>query len=302
MKINLNAVTKVIGKAGLALKKSSPEIMLTAGIVGVIGATVLACRATTKVHDIVNETHDELDKAEEDALERGLPEKYRKKAVFKVYANQTAKFAKIYAPSVALGAVSLGLIVGSHCVLNRRYIGTTAAYKAVEEAFRAYRKRVSDIVGEDKEKDIYLGRENRDDIPVREENAETGEAIITPTKGVIVNPKYGASPYARFFDESSPEWKKNAEYNRMFLECQQKYANNLLKARGHVFLNEIYDMLGFPRSQAGAVVGWVLGNGDDYIDFGIYNCYREKARDFVNGYERSILLDFNVDGVIYDKI
>jgi hypothetical protein len=106
------------------------------------------------------------------------------------------------------------------------------------------------------------------------------------------------SPYARFFDEGSPEWKKNSELNRLYVQCQQNYANNLLRARGHVFLNEVYDMLGIDRSQAGSVVGWVIGtDGDNYVDFGL-------QRAFSSGLigERNILLDFNVDGVIYDKI
>lgn len=302
MNIDFSKVTRFAGRIGLKLKEASPEIMLVGGVIGVVGATVLACRATLKAPDIIEETHEMLDEIEEDAIDRRLPEKYRKRNIFKVYIHQTTKMAQIYAPSLALGGASLALIVGSHCVLNRRYIGTTAAYKALEEAFKAYRKRTKELLGEEKEKDLYLGREYRENIPVNDYDEETGEAIITPNNGVVINPQYPGSPYARFFDENSPEWKKNAEYNHIFLVAQQNYANNLLKARGHVFLNEVYDMLGIPRSQAGAVVGWILGGGDDYIDFGMNDIYRETARDFVNGYDRSILLDFNVDGVIYDKI
>ena len=92
----------------------------------------------------------------------------------------------------------------------------------------------------------------------------------------------------------------------MFLRAQQQYANDKLIAQGHLFLNEVYDMLGLPRTKAGAIVGWVYDDnnavGDNFVDFGIYDVHRETARDFVNGYERSILLDFNVDGVIYDLI
>lgn len=300
MKLDFTKVTRFAGKIGLGLKKASPEIMLVGGVVGVVAATVLACHATLKAKDVVEETHEELDEVEIDALERGLPEKYRKRAVFKVYVHQTAKFAKIYAIPVALGTLSLGLIIGSHCVLNRRYIGTAAAYKAVDEAFKAYRKRISEMIGEEDEKNIYLGKTGKK-ISMKEEDGEDEtNAIITPD-GVIINPKYNHSPWARFFDEHSTEWKKNAEYNKMFLAAQQTYATNLLRRNGHLFLNEVYDMLGLPRSRAGAVVGWLLGEGDDYVDFSLYDD-NESARDFINGYDRSILLDFNVDGVIYDKI
>jgi hypothetical protein len=86
----------------------------------------------------------------------------------------------------------------------------------------------------------------------------------------------------------------------MFLQCQQNYFNQQLKARGHVFLNEIYDAIGLERSKAGTIVGWVTdGNGDGYIDFGMFE---DASRRFINGIEPSILLDFNVDGVIYDLI
>lgn len=302
MKVDFSAVTKLACRAGLKLKAASPHIMIGVGIVGVIGAGYLACRATLKAQDVIEETHDMIDEVEADAVDRKLPEKYRKKAIFKVYIHQTTKMARIYAPAMAVGAVSLALIIGSHSVLNRRYLGATAACKAVEEGYKAYRKKIANILGEEKERDIYLGRETRDDIPVVSENPEDCEAVITPTKGAIVSPNFNCSPYARFFDENSREWKKNSEYNHIFLNAQQEYANNLLHARGHLFLNEVYDMLDIPRTQAGQVVGWVLGNGDDYVDFGLYDIYRESARDFVNGYERSILLDFNVDGVIYDKI
>lgn len=302
MNFDFAKVTRFAGRVGLKLKAASPEIMLGLGIVGVIGAGYLACKATLKSQAVIEETHEMIDDAEIDAVDRRLPEKYRKKAIFKVYVHQTAKMARIYAPAMAVGAASLALIIGSHSILNRRYLGVTAAYKAVEEAYRAYRKKVANMIGEEEEKDLYLGRERRDDIPVETNDPNNGDPVISATSGVVVNPKYNVSPYARFFDERSSQWEKNAEFNNIFLRSQQNYANNLLRARGHLFLNEVYDMLDIPRTQEGQVVGWVLGNGDDYVDFGLNDCYREKVRDFVNGYERSILLDFNVDGVIYDKI
>ena len=116
----------------------------------------------------------------------------------------------------------------------------------------------------------------------------------------------GYSDYAKFFDEGCREWDKDPEYNLTFLKCQENYANDLLKSKGHLFLNEVYDMLGIPRTKAGQIVGWIYDEenpiGDNYVDFGIYDVYKEANRNFVNGYERNILLDFNVDGDILSKI
>lgn len=295
----VNSVTCFAGKMSMKVGKASPHIMLGLGIVGVVAGVVVACKETTKAKEVLDETEEKLDNLNS----QRLPDPIVRKETFKIYMKSGGKLVKIYAPAIALEAASIGLIIGSHCVLNRRYIATTAAYKAVEEAFRNYRKRIAEKIGEDDEKRTYLGMsEPKKDIPSANVDPDTGEVIITPENGVVINPNFNASPYARFFDELNPNWKKNPEFNLMFLRSQQNYLNDILHARGHVFLNEAYEALGFPHTSAGAVVGWVLGSGDDYIDFGLYDAYKESARDFVNGYERSVLLDFNVDGLIWDKI
>ena len=111
------------------------------------------------------------------------------------------------------------------------------------------------------------------------------------------------SDYARFFDESCPAWEKDAEYNLMYLKKQQTYCNDLLKMKGHLFLNDVYDMLGIPKIKAGQVVGWIYDEknpiGDNYVDFGLY---KERNEDFINGFENVALLEFNVDGNILDRI
>jgi len=126
----------------------------------------------------------------------------------------------------------------------------------------------------------------------------------TVKKVVKVADVDGISDYARFYDDGCEGWTKDPELNLSFLRAQQQYANDKLVANGHLFLNEVYDMLGIPRTKAGQVVGWVydLSNteADNYVDFGLYDATKEKTRDFVNGYERTILLDFNVDGPILD--
>lgn len=109
----------------------------------------------------------------------------------------------------------------------------------------------------------------------------------------------GVSEYARFFDDGCVGWTKDPEYNLAFLKAQQKYANNMLQTRGHIFLNEIYDLLGIPRTKAGAIVGWIYGDDDSHVDFGLYS---ERNRDFINGFENTVLLDFNVNGNILDLI
>ena len=48
--INLN---RSFNRAGLKLKKYSPEILVAAGIVGTVAGAVMACKATTKVSEIV---------------------------------------------------------------------------------------------------------------------------------------------------------------------------------------------------------------------------------------------------------
>ena len=126
------------------------------------------------------------------------------------------------------------------------------------------------------------------------------------TIGTEKKEEYQASQYARFFDESCASWVNDAEHNLMFLRQQQQYANDLLKKRGHLFLNEVYDMLGMPRTKAGTIVGWIYDEnnkyGDNCVDFGIFDLNNEYNRSFVNGNTRTVLIDPNVDGNIFDKV
>ena len=290
--MDFSAITRFGGKIILKAKQRSPEILLVVGIGTGIAAVITACKATKHVDEIVDETHYELDRV-------SLHVKPEKSDYFKVYCRAGLKFAKLYGPSIALEAVSIGCLIGSHGILNKRYLGVTAAYAALDDAFRKYRGNVVEKLGEEAEKKLYLGLEDKKDK--KESDGVTEDYLLTPD-GIIANPAKNASPYAMFFDESCNGWRKDAEWNRTYLRGQQRLANNMFNTKGYLFLNEVYDMLGHPITRAGQVVGWVKGAGDDYIDFGIDNPLSEEAISFVNGYERNILLDFNVDGVILDKI
>ena len=300
------AITKFAGRGGLVLKKYSPEILIVTGISGIVVSTVLACKATLKVDEVICDSDDKIQtihdvyngdvECKEGAI---YTEEDYKKDLAIAYIQKGFAFVKLYGPAVSLGAASIACILGSHHIMSKRNVAIMAAYKATEEAFEQYRKRVVDEYGEDKDRQLKYGT-TKETITETIKGEDGKDKKVKKT--IEKNDPNMHSQYARFFDESSTQWSKTPEYNLTFLKCQQNYMNDLLNTRGHVFLNEVYDALGLPRSQAGAVVGWVKGHGDDFVDFGMYNPDSEKARDFVNGYERSILLDFNVDGVIYDLI
>lgn len=289
MKYIPNVVSSKLGRQALVAAKHSPTLLFGAGVVGVIGSTVLACRATLKLEEVVHQTQNDLDTAR-DLVHEDYSDTDRKKDITLIYVRSTARIAKLYGPSVCLGAASISALTASHKILNGRNVALTAAYAAIERGFHDYRARVVDRYGEEVDREMRYASE---DVGVINDKGRTvTEKRVSPD---------AATMYARFYDQMSPNWSKDPETNLIFLRAQQNYLNDLLKARGHVFLNEVYSTLGIDHSEAGAVVGWVLGNGDNFIDFGIWD-NNEGCRDFVNGREGSILLDFNVDGIIFDKI
>lgn len=299
-------VTRNFNKIGFQLKKHSPEILVVAGVVGAVTSAVMACKATTKVHDILEDTKTKVDQVHEVLANDDIPEeKYSvedsKKDLAIIYAQTGFEFIKLYGPSVALGVLSITAILTSNNILRKRNLALAAAYTTIDRSFKEYRGRVVERFGKD------LDHELKHNIKAKEiEETVTNEdgTETTETKTVDVANPTEYSDYARFFDEACSGWTKDPELNLMFLKRQQSYANDLLQRRGYLFLNEVYDMLGIPRTKAGQVVGWVYDEncpvGDNYVDFGIYDMHREKCRDFVNGYERTILLDFNPDGNILD--
>lgn len=304
--------TKISGsvsKIAFSLKKKSPEIFMVCGIVGTVASTVLACRATLKAKPVIDDLKEQMNTIHECANDPEMAEKYSEEDVKKdttlVYAHTAIKIAKLYFPAIALGALSIGSFCTSHQILHKRNTALAAAYAAVDKGFKAYRSRVIERFGEEVDRQLKY---NIKQVNAEKEfkDPETGK---TKKRKIIVeeidpNDPNTYSPYAKFFDESNPNWDKDPEINLTFLRKNQNYFNDQLRINGHVFLNEVYDALGIPKTKAGQIVGWRYNPDnkdiDSYIDFGIYDIRRPAARDFVNGYERSILLDFNVDGNIWD--
>lgn len=300
----MTSASRVLSKAGLTLKKHSPEILVTVGIVGTVASTVMACKASTKAGDILKKSKEELEKVREVANNPAYANEYTEKDYKKdltiVYAKTGIEFVKLYGPSIALGAASIACILTGHGILRKRFVELSAAYAAVDTSFKEYRGRVVERFGKELDNELKYNIKNKevDEIVIDEDGNET---IV---KSTIRTGE--PSEYARFFDETCTCWDRNAEYNLTFLKMRQSEANKVLQCRGHLFLNEVYDMLGMQRTKAGNIVGWVYDEnnpdhkGDNYVDFGIYDLYDGQKRAFVNGYEKSILLDFNVDGNIWD--
>lgn len=301
----INKTTRLLNKTNIKIKKYSPEIFLGLGIIGVITSTVIACKNTLKVNDILDKTNNDIENVKKvlETKNEKYTEQDSKKDLTIIYTQMGIKFVKLYAFPISLGTLSIMSIIQGHNILRKRNMAIAAAYAVVDKGFKEYRKNVIERFGEKMDKELrYNLKAEEVEIETIDENGKVKKekCEMTVVDGNTV------SEYAKFFDEYSDNWEKDAEYNLMFLRRQQDYANELLKSRGHVFLNEVYDMLGLKRTKAGQVVGWIYDknnpNGDNYIDFNIYDISKESNRAFVNGTERSILLDFNVDGVIYDLI
>lgn len=290
-----NAVTSKVGRQILTGQKHSPTILFAVGVVGIVATAVAASKATLKLDEVLDENDKKKEMATE-LVERGLDtytEIDYKKDMLLLQINTIGKVAKLYAPAIALGLLSIGALTGSHVTLTRRNVGLTAAYAAVQKSFAEYRERAMKVLGPEKERELRYDCEDREIVVEGKNGPETKNVKVSNGKG----------PYSFLFDERSSMWSKGPMNNQLLVKCQQQYANDILHSRGHLFLNEVLDMLGLPRVSHGQLVGWVLNKGgDNFVDFGLMEGDQYSAIRFVNGDERSIWLDFNVDGVVYDLI
>lgn len=301
-----DSVSRLIGQQALLARKNSPSILFGVGVVSMVGSTVLACRATLKLEEVLDDVEADMKKshlAKEmvDAGQAGdktYTDREMKQDQIIIYVRGVAKVVKLYAPAALLGGIGIVCLTKSHKILQERNAAITAAYVAIDKAFKGYRARVVDRYGEDVDRELRYGAE---EVIVIDE--ETGKAVDT----VRVAPGE-PSGYARWFDSENANWHAPPfeNHNYVWLRTQQNWANDMLRARGHMTLNEVYSMIGLPHTSAGAVVGWLYKRdnerGDNYIDFGCFGDDAGQPRDFNNGRDGAILLDFNVDGPIWDLI
>lgn len=283
----------------LKVSKYAPEILTGVGIAGVIGGTVLIAKASTQLEMLVLEFEERkmiVDAKRGQIDSAGNPqhtEKEIQKDLAHVYIWFVLQLSKLFGPGVSLEAASIVSILAAHGIMRRRAAALLGAYKVVEQAFVEYRKRISDEFGEAKELEVFRGIRTE-----KIEDPETGKKKTVKT----MDPR-DAGIFTRVFDEYNTNWRPTPELNFAFLKSQQMYANDQLNIRGHLFLNEVFDSLGFPRQPMGQVLGWTLGgDGDNYVDFGIVGDVGDHVRQFVNGNEPSVWLNFNVDGVVHDRI
>ena len=309
----ITKASSILNKTSFQLKKYSPEILMGLGVVGTVASTILACKATTKISKILDDKKEQVEQVHKclEDEECEYDEQDSKKDLTIIYTQTGVKLLKLYAPSVILGTLSLGTILTSHNIMRKRNLALAAAYATVDNSFKRYRRNVVERFGDNVDKELKYGIKAKEiETTVTDKNGK--EKTKKEKVAEVTNPLKDISDFARFFDEGSEYYRKDPEYNLMFLRRQQDYANELLKSNGHLFLNDVYHMLGIPKTQAGQVVGWRYDPNDssidNYVDFGIYDLssnnpvMNERKIAFVNGYERNILLDFNVDGTIYDKI
>jgi len=298
--------TAKMGKQILTVKTHSPAILVGAGVVGVVGSVVLACRATLKLNDVLDEGENDLQGVD------ALPEDEGRKKTFNVQLQTAIKVVQLYAPSALLLASSITAITAGHIILKKRNAGLAAAYAVIDKSYKDYRKRVVADQGAEKDREYFTGVEEREVV----KDTKDGP-VVEKVKGVDQEALLNADPettYARVFHgpildddgvlvhPGNKHWSNIPNQNQFTLQMFQSELNDLLRLQGHVFLNQAYDLLGFEPTAAGQIVGWKKnpkdGEGDGFISFGIWEDGVYRGTQWLNGDRESIKLDFNVDGPI----
>lgn len=302
MKINTKTLRKSFKKAQLTVRKHSPEILMVAGVIGTVAGAVMACKETLELEDVLDECKQEKIELEEQyAMCEQYSEDALKKDQVKLTIKQAVKIVKLYAPSVIMEATSIGVIFASNDIMRKRNASMAAAYATLNSMYKRYRQNVIESYGEEVDKDMRFGVKHE---KVTEIDEDGNKVKIDARIVDLDNTALAISDYSRFFQAGCKGFDAcSGRYNLLYLKGIQAMFNNKLIADGYVMLNDVYRELGFDTIPEGWSIGWVYDEenpiGDNYIDFGLYEA-RNKNQRAVNDWEPVILMDFNVDGNLYE--
>lgn len=293
---------KSVLKATHKTTKHAPEIAIVVGVTGVIVSSVIACKRTMELSEVLEKGKEEVKDIREKYENTEGYEKEERKEITIAYAKTGLSVARLYALPVALGAVSISCIVASHGMMKKRNAGLAAYAASLDNDFKKYRERVIEKYGEEAERELRYGMKTE---TVKEKTVdEDGNEVEVEKEVKTIHPE-DLGDFTRFYQEGCIGWTKDPEHNKLYLRKLESIANDKLQTEGHVWLNDILEMLGYPKTKLGHVVGWLYDpenpNLHNCIDFGIHKDDLATMR-FVNGYENVILLDFNVDGNVYDMM
>ena len=302
MKINTKTLRKSFKKAQLTVRKHSPEILMVAGVIGTVAGAVMACKETLELEDVLDECKQEKMELEEQyAMCEQYSEDALKKDQVKLTIKQAVKIVKLYAPSVIMEATSIGVIFASNDIMRKRNASMAAAYATLNSMYKRYRQNVIESYGEEVDKDMRFGVKHE---KVTEIDEDGNKVKIDARIVDLDNTALAISDYSRFFQAGCKGFDSSSgRYNLLYLKGIQAMFNNKLIADGYVMLNDVYRELGFDTIPEGWSIGWIYDEtnpiGDNYIDFGLYEA-RNKNQRAVNDWEPVILMDFNVDGNLYE--
>ena len=291
--MNTHRITRLVNRTSLKIKKNSPQILFTAGIIGTVATTVLASRATLKSVPVVEQLQADRNALDDAKRAQVVSDEDYSKEIARQYTVASVQLTRLYAPAVIIGVGSIVCLTKSHRQLMTRNTALNAAYTGLFNTFNKYRERVREELGSDIDQQFLHGT-------VQQEIEVTGKDGKTKTKTITTLDPESAAAYSFYYDDNCASWTKHQGYNQNTLDGQQTWANIQLQRQGHLFLNEVYDLLGIPHTKEGAVLGWVfqdLGDNDNFVSFG-----HEADGEFVAGYKKDVMLNFNIHGPILELI
>lgn len=194
------------------------------------------------------------------------------------------KAARLYAVPATLGALSVACTIGGHKVLTKENAALASAYIALDKSFRAYKEKMP--------LPTTLQETVEEEIENQKVDGSKDGTVSDVDKCELF------SPYARLFDHTNYLWTPSGSGTASILHSIQNYCNDKLHRDGYLFLNDVYDQLGFERTEAGQQVGWFEGNGDSCVDFGLFHKGNPTLERLMQGKLEYVVLDFNVDGPI----
>lgn len=285
------------------ISKHAPTILSITASAGVIATGYLAWKAGTRFEDVEGRDWDRRKECLKNAdiiPDEDVPKIERKNRILFILDT-----VRTVAPAAIVGAATITMIYFSNSISKKRLAAMGAAYATLQTAFDGYKRTMVEALGKESVDKILKPKLPNVGKSAEEILSSDNKSDAAYVSDAVVNSLKALSPYARIIaEESSTCWDPNEDYTSQNLAAVQLWANRRLERKGHLFLNEIFDQLGLSRTREGAVVGWLKnGEGDGYVSFGDFDAsiYRVPSDDYTR-VDSNFIVDFNVDGVIWDRI